>query len=121
MSSRKHIVVFAEDPAVLRTKQLVLQEIGYSVLGVRTVRELDFALSRGVFDLAILGRTVAPEHKLAGAKCIKSKVPNLPILEICDHSPCVDKPDYVLHTSDPNELTEAVKSILGAGTKSAHS
>jgi hypothetical protein len=42
---------------------------------------------------------------------VKQKLPQSPILAICDLKQCVDNPDYVLHTSNP-ELVDMVSSIL---------
>jgi DNA-binding NtrC family response regulator len=118
MAVRKHILVIAEDSAVRQTKQLILENMGHSVLAVKSVRELEYATSRSVFDLAILGRTVSVPHKQAAAKTFKARLPNVPILEICDISPCVDRPDYVLRSANPEELTSIVSAIFNVEAQS---
>jgi DNA-binding NtrC family response regulator len=108
----KQILVFAEDPIVRHTKQLVLEHLGFSVISVATLRELDYVLAKSLFDLAIIGRTVTDPHKLLAATSIRTKFPNLPILEICNISPCISNPDYVLRSPNPEDLAEMVQSIL---------
>lgn len=108
----KHILVYAEDPAVRRTKQMVLESAGFNVIAVGSMREVEYVASRTIFDLVILGRTVAAPRKIQAAQTVKQKLPNAPILEICDFKPCVDNPDYILDNANPEELTEMVKSIF---------
>lgn len=115
MPSSKHILVYAEDPAVRRTKQLILEGAGFSVIAVGTTREVEYVASRTIFDLVILGRTVGAENKKFAAQTVKQKLPRSPILEICDIRQCVDNPDYVLHNSNPEELMEMVESIFKKG------
>jgi DNA-binding response OmpR family regulator len=117
MQFNKHILVYAENPAVRRTKQLVLESAGYSVIAVGTMREVEYVASRTIFDLVVLGRTVHAENKRFAAQVIKQKLPTSPILEICDLKHCVDNPDYVLQTSNPEDLMAMVNSIFGAKDK----
>jgi DNA-binding response OmpR family regulator len=119
MPSSKHILVYAENPAVRRTKQLVLESAGYNVIAVGSLREVEYVASRTIFDLVILGRTVEAELKKLAAQIVKQKLPRSPILEICDLKHCVDNPDYVLNTSNPEELTAMVNSIFGVRAKPA--
>jgi DNA-binding NtrC family response regulator len=108
----KHILIYASDAAVRRTKQLVLEQDAYNVIAVGTVREVEYVTARSVFDLLVLGRSVSAGDKVAAAKAFKTRAPEVPILEVCDHSPCVDRPDYILRSSDPEDLSEMVDSIL---------
>jgi DNA-binding NtrC family response regulator len=108
----KQILIYASDAAVRRTKQLVLEQDAYNVIAVGTVREVEYVTARSVFDLMILGRSVTAGDKIAAAKAFKSRAPEVPILEICNMSPCVDQPDYILRSSNPEDLSEMVDSIL---------
>jgi len=112
MPFNKQVLVLAEDPMVRHTKQLLLQELGFSVIAVGSLREVEFVASRSLFDLAILGRTVRDPIKKQAAGIIRLKLPKTPILEICDLSHCVDDPDYVLHGHDPEDLAQLVKNIF---------
>jgi hypothetical protein len=60
---------------------------------------------------------VHAENKRFAAQVIKQKLPTSPILEICDLKHCVDNPDYVLQTSNPEDLMAMVNSIFGAKDK----
>jgi DNA-binding response OmpR family regulator len=112
MALGKQILVIAEDPLVRHTKQLVLQELGFGVVSVGTVREAEFVASRTLFDLAILGRSVRSVNKSEAARVLRTKAPNLPILEICDQSPTVPRVHYVLHSPSPEELAAMMKDIF---------
>jgi len=46
------------------------------------------------------------------AQVIRQKLPSSPILEICDLKQCVDNPDYVLHTANPEDLMAMVETIF---------
>ncbi len=117
MALGKQILVVAEDPAVRHTKQLVLQELGFGVVAVGSLREVEYVASRSVFDLAILGRSVSPTNKTLAAQTLRTKAPNTPILELCDLSPVVPKPDYVLHNSSPEELAAIMREIIPEPTR----
>jgi DNA-binding NtrC family response regulator len=112
MPFEKHILVYAEDPAVRRTKQMMLEGAGFNVIAVGSMREVEYVASRTIFDLVILGRTVAAPRKILAAQTVKQKLPKAPILEICDYKACVDNPDYVLHNANPEDLMEMVNSIF---------
>lgn len=109
----KHILVFAEDAAVRHTKKLVLEELGFAVVGTATVREVEHVSGITKFDLAILGRTVSDPHKQEAAKALRTRQPETPILEICNLSPCVQKAEHVLRSPNPEDLAAMVSSILG--------
>jgi len=117
MPAPKQILVFAEDPNVRHTKQLILEAIGFSVVAVGSVREIEYVSNKAVFDLAILGRTVSDPHKHQAASILRVKQKDVPILEICNVSPCIANPDYVLHSPNPEDLAELVRVILTGGER----
>jgi DNA-binding response OmpR family regulator len=119
MALGKQILVVAEDPLVRHTKQLVLQELGFGVVAVGSLREVEYVASRSVFDLAILGRSVSAPNKILAAQMLRTKAPNTPILELCDISPTVPKPDHVLHTSSPEELAALMREIFPESARSS--
>jgi DNA-binding NtrC family response regulator len=108
----KHILVLAEDAAVRQTKKLVLEHLGFTVAAFATVREVDYAAGITKFDLAILGRTVTDAHKQEAATALRNRHPDTPILEICNVSPCIVNPDFVLRSPNPEDLAEMVRVIL---------
>jgi hypothetical protein len=115
----KHILVYAENPAVRRTQELMLKDIGFNVIAVGTMREVEYVASRTIFDLMILAWAVSEENKKRAAQTIKLKIPGVKILEICNLKACVDNPDYTLHTSSPEDLVEMIKSIFNIKGKRA--
>ncbi|HWK30804.1 MAG TPA: hypothetical protein VNR20_01850 [Terriglobales bacterium] len=114
----KHILVLAEDAAVRQTKKLVLEQLGFAVVAVATVREVEHVSGITTFDLTILGRTVSDPHKRDAAKALRTRQPETPILEICNVSPAVLNADWVLRSPNPEDLAAVVKAVL-AEKKSA--
>ena len=108
----KHILVLAEDAAVRQTKKLMLEQLGFAVVAVATVREVDHVSGITSFDLAILGRTVSDPHKRDAAKSLRTRQPETPVLEICNVSPCILNAEYVLRSPSPEDLAAMVKTIL---------
>lgn len=108
----KHILVLAEDAAVRQTKKLVLEQLGFAVVAVATVREVEHVSGITKFNLAILGRTVSDPHKRDAAKALRTRQPETSILEICNVSPCIQNAEHVLRSPNPEDLASMVKAIL---------
>jgi DNA-binding NtrC family response regulator len=108
----KQILCVAENDAVRQTKKMVLESAGFGVVGIGSVREAEYVLSRSRFDLVILGRSVKEVNKRAIADLVRLKAPQTPILEMCNVSPDVPGADHVMRSHDPNELAEYAVEIL---------
>lgn len=112
MPTAKHILCVVEDPIVRQTKKMVLEHIGFAVMDVGTLREVEYVTSRSAFDLAIIGRSLSEESKRLMADAIRRNVPGTPILEMCNVSPVITGADHVLRSTNPEDLAEMVKMIL---------
>ena len=110
--SSKHILVFAADSSVRQTKKLILESLGFNVIAVGSLREVEFVTSRSGFDLLILSRMLSTENKRQASVTFRQKMIGAPIMEICDYMPCVDDPDYVLVGSRPEDLADKVREIF---------
>jgi DNA-binding NtrC family response regulator len=110
--SSKHILVFAADSSVRRTKKLLLEALGFNVIAVGSLREIEFVTSRSGFDLLILSRTLSAEHKQQASVIFRQKIIGAPILEICEYKACVDDPTYVLVGSSPEDVAEKMREIF---------
>lgn len=108
----KQILCIAEDPAVRQTKHMVLEQIGFSVVSVGSLREVEYVSHRSKFDLAIIGRSFAEPVKRSIADSVRRNLPDTPILEMCNVSPVISGADHVLHSHNPEDLAEKVKLIL---------
>jgi DNA-binding response OmpR family regulator len=107
----KQILSIAEDESVRRTKHLLLEQIGFSVVSVGTLREVEYVINKSRFDLVILGREVNENLKRSVTSAIRVRLPQTPILELCNVSPVISGADHVLYNPSPADLAEAVKSI----------
>jgi DNA-binding NtrC family response regulator len=107
----KQILSIAEDESVRRTKHMLLEQLGFSVVSVGTLREVEYVINKSKFDLIILGRGVNETLKRSVASATRVRLPQIPILEICNVSPVVTGAEYVLR-SPSHKLAERVKSIF---------
>jgi DNA-binding response OmpR family regulator len=112
MPAGKHILIVVEDPIVRHTKKMVLEHIGFAVIAVATLREVEYVTGKTGFDLVVVGRSVSEESKRAIADTVRRNLPNTPILEACNVSPVISGADHVLRSSNPEDLAEMVKAIL---------
>jgi DNA-binding response OmpR family regulator len=108
----KQILSIAEDESVRRTKHMLLEQIGFSVVSVGTLREVEYVINKSKFDLIILGRGVNQTLKRSVADASRRSLPGTPILELCNVSPVITGAEYVLRNPGPDDLAELVKSIF---------
>lgn len=108
----KQILCIAEDPAVRQTKQLLLEQIGFSVVAVGTLREVEYVTHRSRFDLVIVGRSFNEALKRSIADTVRRNIPDTPILELCTVSPVISGAEHVLCSPTPEEMADEVRNIL---------
>ncbi|HUQ49609.1 MAG TPA: hypothetical protein VM056_02755 [Terriglobales bacterium] len=113
MPSRKFILCVVTDPTVRRTKQMVLEHIGFNVTAVGTPAEVQSLITGPVFDLVVVGRSVPDKAKRQIAETVRNNMSKTPILEVCTLAPVLPDADHVLHSHDPEDLASMVKAILG--------
>ncbi len=112
MQASKHILCVAEDPAVRRTKHMVLEQLGFNVVSMGSLEEVEATAAARPLDLAIIGRTFNTTTKRAIAEVIRRRFSHTPILEMCNVSPEIAGADHVLRSPNPEDLAEMVKAIL---------
>jgi DNA-binding NtrC family response regulator len=108
------------DPAVLSSRNAILERAGYTVVSARKTQEFRDLLQRGRFDLALLGTSISmPEKKLICAE-VKKQNPQVWIVACCRGTEVIealrekDLVDAVVDPFDggPTALIQAVNILL---------
>jgi len=97
---------------VLRTtRQLLLEQEGYSVCSALNLAEVEMLARTEKVDLALIGHGFRGVEKRKIAHAVNHYYPGLPILEMCFHSPEIPGADFILSDS-PDELIAAIALVL---------
>jgi DNA-binding response OmpR family regulator len=97
---------------VLRTtRQLLLEQEGYSVCSALNLAEVEILAKTEKVDLALIGHGFRGPEKRKIARAVSQHFPGLPILEMCLHSPEIPGADFVLSDS-PVDVIKAIKQVL---------
>jgi DNA-binding NtrC family response regulator len=120
--SNKTILIVSTVESIRSTRQLILQQAGYSVTAVGEWHELETACASLGYDLVILGQSLTPSFKRDAAAFLKAHCPNSAILEIYVVSPVLNDGTNTFRASsplDPRELIRAVAQALGESSEQA--
>ena len=93
------------------TRQLLLEQQGFSVCSALTLAEAESFVKAEKMDLAVIGHGFRGPEKRKIAHALNLHCPGLPILEMCLHSPEIPGADFVFSDS-PDELITAIKHVL---------
>jgi CheY-like chemotaxis protein len=107
------ILSVASTEVLRTTRQLLLEQQGYSVISAVNLSEVE-ALAKAKaekVDLAVIGHGFRGLEKLKIAHTVNRYFPGLPILEMCYQSPEIPGADFVLSDS-PHDLITAIKLVL---------
>ncbi len=105
------ILSVAASEVLKTTRQLLLEQEGYSVCSALNLVEVETLAKTEKVDLALIGHGFGGPEKRKIARAVNQHYPGLPILEMCFHSPEIPGADFVLSDS-PAELINAIKQIL---------
>jgi len=95
-----------------RTRAMLLEDSGFTVTSAATLREAEHICRRASFDLILIGQNYASEEKRRIAHAVRTLLPETPILELCRISPEIPSPEHVLYHPSPEDIVEAVRTIL---------
>jgi DNA-binding response OmpR family regulator len=93
------------------TRQLLLEQQGFSVFSALTLTEVESIGKTEKADLAVIGHGFPGPEKRKIAQAVNHYYPGLPILEMCFQSPEIPGADFILSDS-PHELIAAIKQVL---------
>ena len=105
------ILSVAATEVLLTTRQLLLEQQGYSVCSAASLDEVKTLAQTEKVDLALIGHGFPGPNKREIARTVLECYPGVPILEMCHHSPEIPNVDFVL-SDTPADLVRAVKDIL---------
>lgn len=105
------ILSVASNKVLSTTRQLLLEQEGFSVCSALTQADVEKIGETEKLDLALIGHGFRGAEKRKMARTINQYFPGLPILEMCFHSPEIPGADFVLSDS-PAELIKAIGQVL---------
>jgi CheY-like chemotaxis protein len=102
------------DPVLMKTRQLILENAGHTVVPAIDEHEIEAACSKQKFDVAVIGQNISPNVKARFAELVRAHCPTAGILELCPPyaSKTLKNADAWLEMpGDPEELVNAVNSL----------
>ena len=57
------------DPVLMRTRQLILENAGHTVVPASDERETKTVCNQHEFDVAVIGQSISPKGKLSAGAC----------------------------------------------------
>jgi DNA-binding response OmpR family regulator len=108
--AKKNILSVSQTDSLRKTRQLVLENAGYSVSSPTDLNEIEEVCKTIKFDVAVIGYTFEPSTKCTIADIIRKYCPTAPIVELTHGYPEI--PDSVPSNPDAPELVATVQAIL---------
>jgi CheY-like chemotaxis protein len=103
------------DPVLLKTRQLILENAGHTVVPASNEREIEAVCGKKKFDVAVIGQNTPPKTKARVLELLREHCPAARILELYPPyaSRTLKNADAWLEmpTDRPEELAEAVNSL----------
>lgn len=111
-----HILSISYDQTLLRTRELLLQQLGHSVLSVEGFAQaLKACVQHGkAFDLVILGHSIPHDDKVALIEEMERSCP-CPVLALLrPHEGSVKGASRNIDPAEPRDLIKAVDDLLSS-------
>ena len=108
----KKILSVSDNDALRVTRHMMLRNRSFEVASAANLRETRNALKAGDFDLVILCVSIDATEKREMATLARKFCENAQILELCRISPEVPDAEHHLFSPEPEDLDQAVSSIL---------
>jgi len=105
------ILSVASSEVLRTTRQLLLEQQGYSVCSALTLADVESIAKTEKVDLALVGHGFRGPEKRKIAHVVNQYYPGLPILEMCFQSPEIPGADFVLSDS-PDDVIMAIQHVL---------
>jgi hypothetical protein len=102
------------DPVLMRTRQLLLENAGHTVVPASDEHEIKTICSKQKFEVAVIGQNISPNVKARFAELVRAHCPNVGILELCppySSKTLKDADAWLEMPGDPEELVNAVNSL----------
>ncbi|HEY3989919.1 MAG TPA: hypothetical protein VGM02_11515 [Acidobacteriaceae bacterium] len=106
------VLSLALDPALLLTRNLVLQSAGYVVVPAASIREAVERFHGGDFDLIVLGHSVPARDRQRLACLIRASGSHVPVVAVSGRPYECDEFADVTLEDDPDELLAGIEELL---------
>ena len=108
------------DPVLMKTRQLILENAGHTVIPASDEREINAACSKNKFDVALVGQSLSSKTKVRVSAIVREHSPQTRILELTREYAGKALPDadaWLAMPSEPEELVNAVNSLASKQPK----
>lgn len=107
------VLSIGADAVLMKTRQIILEREGHSVITVTDEESLASACKLHVFDVAVLGQALSSKMKRYAADLIRCHCPNVKLLELHSTGSSLDDADSWLQVpaETPRELAERVAEL----------
>ena len=104
------------DPVLMKTRQLILEAAGHTVIPAVDEREVKAVGRQHKFDVAVIGQSIAPKMKSRVLGFVREHCPGAMVLELYPlyENKALEDADAWLEmpTRAPEELLDAVNSLV---------
>jgi CheY-like chemotaxis protein len=111
------VLCTGKDLSLLRTRKLILEKAGHTVVPATDHRDIVAACKKHKFDVAVVGQSISPESKKTVGSLIRQFCPSAKILELyqANSGPTIKDADSWLEvpTDVPQDLAKRVSELIG--------
>ena len=108
------------DPVLMRTRQLILESVGHTVVPASDEREIKAVCSSQKFDVAVIGQSISRKVKIRVLDLVREHCPEARILELTREyasQALADADAWLQMPFEPEELVNAVNSLTSMPPK----
>lgn len=108
------------DPILMKTRQLILENAGHTVVPASGEHEIKAICSRHKFDVAVIGQSISPKAKVRVLDIVREHCPEARILELTrpySSRALGDANAWLEMPSEPEELVTAVNALASEPPK----
>jgi len=93
-NSAPTILSVSGNETLLRSRQMVLESVGWHVVTTNHTVEALLWLAEREFDAVVLGHSISPPERISLARSIKTIKPDVPVVMVCVQGDNVFKNEY---------------------------
>lgn len=103
------------DQSLLRTRKLILEKAGHTVVTASEQRDVVAACGKHQFDVAVIGQTVSTKSKRALSSLVRENCPSAKILELyqANHGPALPAGEADSWLEVPTDVPQDLAAHVG--------